>query len=270
MRHGFITFRSHPLDKNLDDYYIQLLQPILKKNENYLLGIDSKNTLEQHFHLIISLPDSADITNLRQKFNSKTFKQLYKKIKDEQLSTYIDPKFTKGALEMKLVEKTVEDHMKTLGYCAKEGNFTSKGYSEDEITQAIKYHYATERIDKSQPLENNWRILSTKNAHAYLEKFSKDNSIEYADPMFPIELAKNKISMINISRKQQEILYAELSIAEDKDDNQFGKNYYHAILQEENPLYYHDLFLKYKELINHMESEGLSIPSKYYDVINIK
>ena len=268
MRFGFITFRSHPLDKNLDDYYLTLLQPLLKKTEKYLLGIDKKNTLEQHFHLILSGPDSMDITNLRQKFNSAHFKQFYKKIKDEQLSTSIDSKFQQGALNIKMVEKSKEDFQKTLGYCAKEHIHTSKGFSEDDVTQAIKYHFITERLDNSDPLENNWKILTTRNAHAYLEKFSKDHNIKYTDSTFPVHLAKAKISMINISKKQQEQLFAELIIAEDNPDDQFTKNYHTAVLQEANPLFYHDLMLKYKQLIGHLQEEGQHIPHHFYDVIN--
>lgn len=268
MRHGFITFRSHPLDKNLDEYYLTLLKPLLQKTEKYLLGTDSKNTLEQHFHLIISGPNSMDITNLRQKFKSKTFQQFYKTITDSQLSTYIDPKFQHGCMEIKMVEKTKEDEMKILGYCAKEGNFTSKGYSDDEITDAIRYHFTTERLDKTKPLEDNWKILSTRNAHAYLEDFTKKEKIKYSDPLLPVMLAKNKISMINISKKQQEQLYAELAVAnnqEEDSDETFSLNYYQAILQESNPLYYRELHQKYMKLLSYVESQNIDIPNYFQE-----
>lgn len=267
MRYGFITFRSHPLDKNLDDYYLTLLQPLLKKSEKFLLGIDNKNTLEQHFHLIISGPDSMDITNLRSKFKTKTFNNFYKKIKDEQLSTYIDPKFQHGCMEIKMVEKSKDDEIKILGYCAKEYPHASKGYTEDEITDAIKYHYATERLDNSVPLENNWRVLTTRNAHAYLEDFSLKNGLNYSDPLFPIQLAKNKISMINISKKQQEQLYAELAVASNEEhaqpDETFSLHYYQGILQESNPIFYRELHSKYMQLLSFVESQNIVIPEKF-------
>ena len=265
MRFGFITFRSHPLDKNLDEYFLTLLTPLLKKTKKFLLGIDKLNTLEQHFHLIISGPDTMDITNLRQKFNSKTFKKLYTKIKNEQLSTFIDPKFQRGALEIKMVEKTTDDEMKILGYCAKEHIHCSHGYSEDAITDAIKYHFATTRIDKGKPLENNWKVLSTKNAHAYLEDFAKKENLKYSDPMMPVMLAKNKISMINLSKKQQEQLYAELAVSanEEEDTNEeekFSLNYYTGVLQEANPLYYRELHSKYLQLLGIVEKHNIPIP----------
>ena len=267
MRYGFITFRSHPLDKNLDDYWLTIIQPLLKKSEKYLLGIDKKNTLEQHFHLIISLPDSADITNLRQKFNSKQFKNFYKKIKDEQLSTYIDSKFQNGALEIKLVENTKEDHMKILGYCAKEHIHSSSEYTEVEITDAIKYHFATQRMDNSKPIEDNWKVLNTKNIYAYLEHFSKQENIKFSDPTFPLHLAKNRIGMVNISDKQMNKVISELIIANDElsdDDDKFKLNYYEGVLQESSHLYYKELHYKYQQLLAFVESRVDDIPQQFY------
>lgn len=271
MRFGFVTFRSHPLDKNLDDYFLNLLKPLIKKSDKHVLGIDKKNTLEQHFHLIISGPKSMDITNLRQKFNSKDFKIFYKKIKDEQLSTYIHPKFESSALQIKMVGTTEEDHMKTLGYCAKEHIHSSCGYSEDEITDAIKYHYATERLDNSQPIENNWRVLTPKNAHAYLEDFSKKEGIHFSEKTFCIELARNRISLINFSEKSKRQLFAELIIANPKDENQNLNQYYEDVLTDTDQYYSSTKFERdtyasmLSDVMSWMKDQEIDIPNKFKD-----
>lgn len=272
MRYGFITFRSHPLDKNLDDYWLTLIQPLLKKTTKVLLGIDSKNTLEQHFHLVISLPDSADITNLRNKFKSKQFQQFYKKIKDEQLSTWVDPMFLKGNLNIQLIGVKPEDEMKTLGYAAKEHIHFTKGYTEDEITDAIKYQFATQRLDHTKPLENNWRILNNKNAHAYLTQFAKDNSIKFSDKTFKVELARNHISLpIQWSTKVEDKLISQLIVANPSiEDDEFVQNWATSVIDgeelDEDIVTARKYFNiqsreKHYKLVEWVKSQGLEIPS---------
>lgn len=237
MRHGLITFRSHPLDKNLDDYWLTLLQPLLKKQKKYLLGIDKRNTLEQHFHLIISGPDSMDITNLRKKFTGKTFKQFYNKIKNEQLSTWVDPKFLKGNLNIELVGLTLEDHLKVVGYCAKEHIHSSLDYTDDEITDSIKYHFATQRLDNTKPLENNWKIPSNKTALAIYEDFSKTTGIPASDSTFFLEATRSGICHMNVTDRALSIMRSSLILRNEKPpENEFLHSFHSAVIEPDDKM----------------------------------
>ncbi len=235
MRHSFITFRSHPNEKYLDEQFLTLITPMLEKSIKYVVSYENENTIDSHYHIIMFHDASKfDISNLRSKFNTKVWKNWFANIKP--LHTIITPSFSDSALQLKLVGTTDEDYITTLGYVCKENVYRSKNFDEQEITDAVKYYHISSR--KPPKMDNTWKILTTKNAHASLEEFAKKQELSFSDKSFPTLLAQNKISMINLSSKQRDQLYMELMVANNDCGHEFNQTYIETCLQEDNHFYY--------------------------------
>lgn len=265
MRYGYVTFRSHPLDKNLDDYFLTLLQPLIQKTNKYLLGIEKKNTLEQHFHLIFQVPDSADLSNIRKRFETKPFQKFFEKIKNESLST-----FPSTCIDIQQVGKTPEDEMKALGYCAKDGNFTSKGFTEDEITDAIKYQFATARLDNTQPIEQNWKLPTPKTALAIYEDYSKKFNIPASHPDFFLHATRDGICHMNIPPKARSIMRASLIVRNEPDLIKNQKDFYENVLTDKHDEYYSSfayernvLSDQLQNVMSWLKDQDIEIPEKF-------
>lgn len=230
MRQAFITFRSHPTEKYLDEEFLTMVTPMCEKSIKYVISYEKQNTIDSHFHILIFFENvKFDITNLRSKFNTKSWKNWYLQIKEKH--TVITPKFDEGALQLKLVEKTQEDYLKTLGYICKDNVYRSKQYDEQEITDAVKFYHIQSR--KPPEVDNSWKILTTKTAHATIEQFCQKNEISLDDKTLPLQLAQNKISMINISEKQQDKLFTELCIGNSDYTNEFSEEYHKCNILEQ-------------------------------------
>lgn len=265
MRYGYVTFRSHPLDKNLDDYFVTLLQPLQKKTKKYLLGTEKKNTLEQHFHFIFQVPDSADLSNIRNRFTTQPFKKFFAKIKNEALSTQ-----ESTCLDIQLVGKTPEDEMKALGYCAKDGDFTSKGFTDDEITDAIHYQFTTARLDHTQPMEQNWKIPTPKTALAVYEDFSKKTGVPASAPDFFLQATRDGICHMNIPPKARKIMRASLIVRNEDTLDPNKKTYYENQLTDNDNEYYSStafeinyLTEKLDNILSWIKDQEIDIPEKF-------
>lgn len=222
MRYGFITFRSHPNEKFLDEEFLTLIQPIFKKTNLFLLGEENVGTPERHYHLFLSLPDSADKTNLEAKFKTKPFLNFKTRIKNENYSTKWE-----NAFDLQMVKNTDDDITKTLGYCAKENVYQSKGYTEEEITKAVKYYHLTQRNEASKGPPLSWKILTIKNSHSYIEWFAKKHSLDLADPYLKLKLTQEKIHLDMNPKKRNEVFdelyYANNYQEENKNIKNLGK-----------------------------------------------
>lgn len=264
MRQAFITFRSHPTEKYLDEEFLTMVTPMCDKSIKYVMSYEKQNTIDSHFHIIIFFENvSFDITNLRSKFNTKSWKNWYSQLKDKH--TLIKPKFDEGALQLKLVEKSQEDYLKVIGYVCKENVYKSKGFDEIEITKAVKFYHLQERQPTGQ--DSSWRIITTKTAHAVLEEFSKKNNIDFDDDLFLYHLAKNKISTVQLSANQLGRVMTELQIANNTSKHLFEEN----ILKEEISLSREQKFISHtpesltdiQYLIYLCQKQGIQIDNKY-------
>lgn len=212
MRFGLITFNPHPNDLHLIDQFLILLKPQLSKpNATYVLGYESKGTPSAHVHLLLGLPDSSDITNLRSKFKSAPWKNFTKICKEGM--TEITELLDKKGLEVKMVKKTEEDHMKTLGYVSKEHVHDSQKFTEIQITQAVKYYHQTERTPKQVDSSTSWKILNGKTAHVHIEHFAKEHDLSIDDPKLVEMMSSNFYSFNMISTKQKDKILAELILS---------------------------------------------------------
>ena len=226
MTYSAITFRSHPNDKHLDEDFLTLIMPILTKSKKFIIGIDDKDKLSQHFHVCFEF--TGDRSHLVQKFNSKKFKNWYQQIKNNNLSTIIDPKFHEQALQIKQVEKDESDHhlMKWIGYCCKEHLKAGyMGFDDDYILQCIKYYNLNARIEASKKPKEGWKYIKVNTSHAIITEFAKEHNISTSDPNIWSLMAEHKISCANLSRHQRTTIISELIIYDQRDTESYEKSY---------------------------------------------
>jgi hypothetical protein len=171
---------------------------------------------------------------------------------------------------MKLVENTLDDEMKILGYCAKEHILRSEGYTEDEITQAIQYHHKTQRIDHSKPLEQNWKLPTQKNAIAIYEDYSKTQNIPVSSPDFFIHATKDGICHMNIPTNARKIMRASLIVRNEPDLPESTREFYEKQLTEEDNDYYSSyeydinvLRSELDEVMSWLKDQDIEIPEKF-------
>jgi hypothetical protein len=214
MRYGYVTFRAHTNEKFLDEEFLTLIQPMFMKTKIFLLGEENVGTPERHYHLIFNVPDSADLTNIEARFDTKPFKSFKTRIKNENYSTQWSNCFFP-----EIVGNTDHDYTYTLGYCAKENVYQTKGLTDDEITKAVKYYHLTKRNEASKGPPLSWKILTIKNSHSYIEWFADKHSLDLADPYLKLKLKQEKIHLDMTPKKRNEV---------------FDELYYANNYQEEN------------------------------------
>ena len=211
MDYGIITFRSHPCDKNLDEEFYQMITPILNKADKFVVACESPLTPEQHYHIFISF--KGDVTHLKQKFKSKSFTNWIEKTKSTM--TTISTKFDDKALQIKKVAKTEEDHLKTLGYVSKENVVKSKGFTANQITEAVKYYHTCER--KKPKTKDGFKVLNVKTVIPYMEQVAEKYEIPPYHKHIFYYMAKEKM-MIDMSVKTKDNVRTTLRIHYEKHD----------------------------------------------------
>lgn len=242
MRHSFITFRSHPNEKYLDTEFLTLITPMLNKSIKYVVSYENENSIDSHYHIMMfHEANKFDISNLRSKFQTKAWKNWFENIKP--LHTIIGPTFDDCALQLRLVGPTDEDYLKTLGYICKENVYRSKEFDEQEITDAVKYYHISSR--KPQKVENTWKILTTKNAHAIIEDFCKKNDLKITDKYLFLNMKEKKYSFCQITEKQRDIIQDELVVANPQIADKFSLTYAAKNILEGSPNdYYREIYQK--------------------------
>ncbi len=225
MKYGFITWRAHCNDRLLDEEFTTILRPVLFKCDKYIFVVEDKGTPSQHYHAVISLTNTADISNLRAKFITQPFKLFYKSILERKLNTVIDPEFDDKALQLKMVkvDKDGSDHdyIKTLGYTSKDGYILdSKGYSEEFVTTAINYYWQVTRKE-SQGNDEKQAIIDIKvhNRHTLPLYFSKKHGISLKSKTLVWELAEHGIYCSQLSTKMMVRVIAELNLTKNKNED---------------------------------------------------
>jgi len=176
-RWGFITFRAHVSEPQLFEDYLNIFLPILNNFEKYAYSIEEDNSPNRHIHAIVSLtPTIKDKSKLDQKFTNKF-------IKDFKKSLGIKQTAWEHAYDSKYLPDTLEDVMKVLGYVLKDDKVIRrrvKNITTNQITQAIKYHVSTARIESSV-VQNDIKIINNKNFHISCEHFAKKNNMTVHD-----------------------------------------------------------------------------------------
>lgn len=203
-----ITLRCHQNDHNLFEEYIILIKDWLEGVEKYSYSIELDDTINRHLHLFIN-HDARDSDKLRREFTSKGFKKI--NIKTKSSKTILS-----NALKIDKVTKT---RKKALGYVNK---FNSrrrdhKGYTDQEILDAVEFYYTTERIEKSEETVSDWKHVTNKNFHASVEDYIKNNPellLKDSD-LIKIRMVKDKYTF-QLNVKDQERYFKELRIAHEQ------------------------------------------------------
>lgn len=289
MRHSFITFRAHPAEKHLDEEFLTMIQPMLKSTPKYIMSYEDENTIDSHFHLLMFHDaQKFDISNLKQKFKTKAFKNWFAQF--DQYNSIIDPQLDSHCLQVKLVGTTNDDYLTTLGYVGKDNVYRSKNYDEQEITDAVKFYHISSR--KTPKMDKSWKIMTTKNGHAITEDFCKKHDVACNDDFLFALMAKEKISTINLSAHQRSRMISELilangivSIEQLQDDplvklsnqvnqiqiNEFEYKYHETIISDDDYSGFDkkELFRvqdKYNKFHEWVQKQGITIPEKFNEV----
>lgn len=215
MSYGLVTFRSQPCDKQLNGEFIQLMTPLLNKAEKYCVSLEREDTPDAHYHIVISF--KGDISHLRQKFtSSKVWTNWINKTKST-MTIISTPKFEDGALQLKKIKSAEEDLLHTLGYVCKENVVKTKGFTEVQISEAVKYYHTCER-KKPDEFKSDWKILNVKSVIPYMEHVAKKHAIPTYHKHVFYYMAKEKM-YVDLSNKTKDNIRATLRIAETEQDH---------------------------------------------------
>lgn len=214
MSYGLVTFRSQPCDKHLNGEFIQLMTPMLNKAEKYCVALEKEETPDAHYHIVLSF--KGDISHLRQKFtSSKVWTNWINKTKST-MTIISTPKFEEGALQLKKIKSTDEDLLHTIGYVCKENVVKTKGFTEEQITQACKYYHTCER-KKPEEMKSNWKVVNRRSVIPYMEHIAKKYAIEPYHKHVFYYMAKEKID-VDLSHKAKDDVRCALRIAHSEQD----------------------------------------------------
>jgi hypothetical protein len=214
-----ITLKCHQNDQQLFEDYLVLVTNWLSENKNnknltrYAWSIEKDGTIDRHLHLFITTrkgflaKEEAD--KLRRELTTKSFKSI--QINLNQSKTII-----KHALDIKKISKTPQ---KVLGYIHKDNCARTERYNitDQEVLDAIKFYFTTERLDKTLPLVSDWKHVTNKNFHAIVEDYIKNKpelSLKDCD-LIKLRMVKDRHTF-QLPAKDQERYFKELRIAHAK------------------------------------------------------
>lgn len=223
---ALLTFNPHPSEQEVLNDFHNLFFPLISSKSKYCgFSTEKEGTTDRHIHYIFSCPDScSDISKVKARVFVKPIKQFQKYLKDSAKLTIINDNNTQ-ALNYKYVKDTNEDKMKTIGYCFKDNssNRSTETFSEDFITQCVKFYYANRKIDKSK-VSTDWDLITPKNVYTKLPQVSKEKNIDLYGHNLLYSLSKSKVGIANISPKQLKTAYIQLKIAEYSQDEEKNSN----------------------------------------------
>lgn len=172
-----LTFRPHTSEFTLMDTFFTIVKPQLDDNPNilnYAIVVEKDGTVNRHVHSLVEFKETKSKNNpLKQFYNKNIFKQFNQMMKN--ILTNV-----KWAKDDRKLKDTQEDFLYTLGYVLKEVGANRRFYtfSEEQCVKAIDYYYQTQKIDKSQPEENDLKIMTPKNIHSSIYDFCKKKEIK--------------------------------------------------------------------------------------------
>lgn len=215
------TFRPQISDQNLFEDFLSIFLPILDTLSKFSYSIEEDGTLNKHIHVLVE-HKAKDNNAWKQLFKKKIFKDFQACLASKMTNCH--------GFDDRMVKEDPEDLLKVLGYVNKETDCIRrkyKGFTNEEVLSGVKFYYASEHIDKSK-VKDDWTVLTTKNAHVIIEKFVKDNDLDWneflIEQTIKIKMIESKFSFINFSKKNQVQLFNELIIANTKtDDNDFHR-----------------------------------------------
>lgn len=180
-----LTMRPHINEPSLLNTFLTIFfaSDLFKNFSEYSYNIEKDNPCEAHFHMFFT-------TTLRDK--EKVLNQLGVK-EFKQFSAYIKNKHTdkQRCIDVQLVKKDKSrDHrLYTIGYTRKELKHSreglpeiSKNISSNELISALDYYLEMTKLDKIGQTTD-IKVLSSKNTHATILEYCKENDIMPTNPL---------------------------------------------------------------------------------------
>ena len=169
-----LTLNCHPNDTQLFEDYLTLIRTWLDEDDRiikYSWSIEMDDTIHRHLHLYMECTSFKDSSKVYDRLKTKEFKSI--QIKLNKSKTIFKTAFK--------IDKIVDTPKKALGYTQKWNSSRRghKGFTDDEILEAIEYYYTMTRLDKSEDVKDDWIHVTIKNFHAIVEDFvRKDDEIK--------------------------------------------------------------------------------------------
>jgi hypothetical protein len=213
----FYTFRPQISDQGLFEDFLILFLPFVKEHKEYAYTVENDGTLHKHIHAIIAGPKSGqeykDLDKFYQKFNKTNGLKEFKDFARKHSSTTED-----GFKPMK-VKDTKEDLLHVIGYTLKEhAQRQETNLPNSQVTSAIEYYHAHQRIKSKNPMRKDWILLTGKNLNVHMERYIDDNNIVTPQPLLPVIMAADRYCLHNCSEKQFRQAQAEIHLAKSKEE----------------------------------------------------
>lgn len=273
-----LTLRCHPNDTQLFEDYITLIKTWINEDDRiikYSWSIERDETIHRHLHLYLVCTSFKDSSKLYDRLKTKEFKSI--QIKLNKSKTIFNTAFK--------IDKITETPKKALGYTQKWNGLRRdhKGFTDDEIIDAIEYYYTTTRLDKSEEVKDDWIYVTTKNFFALVEDFvRKDDELSFKDSdLIKLKMVKAGHTFIGMSSKQEEKAFRELRIRREactQSDEFVTSNEAHGLerkygdLQEEEivDLLRYIISLKDKDMTMNIPGNVFAIYKKYEYLYDFK
>lgn len=212
----FYTFRPQISDQGLFEDFLILFLPFIKSHKEYAYSVENDGTLHKHIHAILGSPakgnDYQDLDKFYQKFNKTNGLKEFKDFARKHSST------TEDGFKPLKVKDSPEDLLHTLGYTLKEhAQRQETNFQDIQVTNAIEYYHAHQRIKSKNPMRKDWTLLTSKNVHAHVERYISENNLTLPDALLGVRLAQDRYSLINLTEKQFRQAVAEIHLAQSKE-----------------------------------------------------
>lgn len=217
----FLTVRPHPNDAPIFEDFLILFFNFINTNKNIKFNsysIEKDNTPDRHLHIILGT-SFRDSDKLITALNSKQFKEYKSRLKfhDSNWTKRISEEDECSAfINFKVLPKTEDDVMKTIGYIHKDSNSRrdTSQLQQKFLSECIELYYVHERnkAKKSDPEAQCIRTLTLKNAIPHILSFCKRHNIGYDAPAIRYRMVQNKYSFVNISSTNISRLFQEFRV----------------------------------------------------------
>jgi hypothetical protein len=212
-----------------------------KNSRGYVLGIDYPGQPNEHIHFIFPVAD-ATVQKVEQFINNKGVKNFIKHLKETNTDLI-------HGFRYKLVENSEEDKMRIIGYCSKDSIKYTCGLTQEYISKCINLHWTHKRLDSKTKIEGkSVKSLKPNEVIVYMEDFCNNNQIEYDDPYIFTHMKKQRISFVNVSRPQREILKNEFILMNKDKVNDFTYNFAESVSKRDEEIdsyFYKQQYLKF-------------------------
>ena len=231
-RLGFITFRAHVSQPQVFEDFMSVFLPYISSNFSiYTYSIEKDDSPDRHLHMAVAVDEKIyDTQKLKQKIEAKWLRDFNKRLS-------LGPTDIKHAYVLKFNEdpddenkkikmNQLEHKMKIIGYIHKEINRRTEisGLSQSLITKCCDFYFANRKMENK--VDNDWKLLTTKNIHILTEQFCKETGQDVMSPLLQYNMVKNKYTFIQLSVKQRKMAFAELKYSQGKNDDKIRADIY--------------------------------------------